>query len=74
MAKSPRDEQMATRDDQERHQRIRQIAARAWLRGSADPDIEIDADAQVSIAADGSGAWVQAWLWVDGEHFAEGSP
>ena len=74
MAKLPRDERTATRDDRERHLRIRQIAARVWLGGSADPDIEIDADAPVSIAADGSGAWVQAWLWVDGEHFAEGSP
>ncbi len=73
MAKSPRDERTARRDDQERHQRIRQTAARVWLGGSADPDIEIDGDASISIAADGSGAWVQAWLWVDGEHFAEGS-
>ena len=60
-------------EDDERYRRIREIAARVWLGHSADPDIEIDADAAVSTAPDGSGAWVQAWLWVDGEHLAEGS-
>jgi hypothetical protein len=74
MANLSRDERTGTRDDEERRLRIRQVAARVWLGRSADPDIEIDADAQVSIAADGSGAWIQAWLWLDGEHFAKGSP
>ncbi len=59
-------------EDKERLDRIRRIAARVWLGGSADPDIEIDADAQVSIAEDGSGAWVQAWLWVASEQLEEG--
>ena len=49
--------------------RIRAAAARVWLGHSADPDIEIDADAKVSIAGDGSGAFVQAWLWVDSGEF-----
>ena len=53
--------------------RIRSVAARLWLGKSADPDIQIDADAEVAIAEDRSGAWVQAWLWVDFEHFAEES-
>ena len=66
-----RDERTALRDDQEHYQRIRRVAARVWLGSSADPDIEIDADAPVSIADDESGAWIQAWLWVDGEHLAE---
>ena len=42
--------------------------------GLADPDIEIDADAKVSIAEDGSGAWVRAWLWVDRHQFERKSP
>ena len=49
--------------------RMRSIAAHLWLGKSADPDIEIDTDAEVAIAEDRSGAWVQAWLWVDAEHF-----
>ena len=73
MANLPRTERTGTGDNEERHLWIRQVAARVWLGRSADPDIEIDADAQVCIASDGSGAWVQAWLWVDGEHFAKGS-
>ncbi len=30
-------------------------------------DLEIDLDAKVSRAEDGSGAWVQAWVWVPAE-------
>ena len=56
-----------THEDEE--ERIRLAAARVWLGKSADPDIEIDSDAKVSIAEDSSGAWVQARLWVDRNQF-----
>ena len=56
-------------DAGESEQRIRRAAARVWLGHSADPDIEFDADARVSIAEDGSGAFVHAWLWVDSGEF-----
>jgi hypothetical protein len=59
---------------QNEEDRIRLAAARVWLGKSGDPDIEIDADAKVSIAEDGTGAWVQAWLWVDHDQFAQESP
>ena len=38
--------------------------------------IEIDADAVVSVPTDGTGdggAWVQAWMWVDGPDEEDGS-
>lgn len=42
---------------------------RYWISRAKDQwlpsdDVNIDADAKVSAAEDGQGAWVQAWLWV----------
>ena len=30
----------------------------------ASEECELDADVAISIAEDGSGAWVRAWVWV----------
>ena len=37
----------------------------AFDQFEGDIDFEIEADAVVSIL-DGTGAWVQAWVWIDG--------
>ncbi len=35
-------------------------------------DVEIDDDAEVSVAGDNCGVWVAAWVWVDCESLATG--
>ena len=32
-----------------------------------DRDIEVDDDAVTSVAEDGTGVWVQAWVWLPAE-------
>jgi hypothetical protein len=34
-------------------------------------DVEIDNDAETSEAEDGTGSWVQAWVWVSAEEAAK---
>lgn len=40
-------------------------AARAQY---ASDDIEVDDNAGISDPEDGSGYWVQAWVWIDSSH------
>lgn len=54
---------------QKQHAHIRDIAATIYKGGGTDPDVEIDEDAEVLKADDGSGAYVQAWLWVDASNY-----
>lgn len=48
------------------------IAARE-IYGDATQDFccDVDSDAEVSVAKDGTGAWVKAWMWVDTEEIVK---
>lgn len=37
---------------------------RAQNLGLFTDELEVDADEKVSVAEDGTGAWVRAWVWV----------
>lgn len=50
-------------NDEARRSRLRGYAAEIW----EDNELNIDDDAKLSEAEDGSGAWVQAWVWIDFE-------
>jgi len=48
--------------------------ARALYAAHSNDDIEVAEGAEVSRAEDGSGAFVQAWLWVAFDADEEGEP
>ena len=37
-------------------------------------DLELDEDVKVSVAEDGSGAWVRAWVWVENPAYDPHAP
>lgn len=41
------------------------VTARKLYANHPDDNIEVDDDALVSRAPDGSGYWVEAWVWVE---------
>lgn len=73
--------QVADEDDRGRHcvsapGEGKRATAREIARARAeyqDIDIEIDDDAKVSRAEDGSGAWVAAWAWLPTINQGEGN-
>lgn len=42
-------------------QELEDLARELWTTD----DVAVDPGAEVSRAEDGTGAWVQAWVWVD---------
>ena len=65
-----RNEERRTRQTRERITRWEDLASlKARYRYAAlvhqrSGELEIDDDAEVSLSADGQGAYVQAWLWI----------
>jgi hypothetical protein len=45
---------------------------RAALEHRRSGEVEIDDDAEVSLGADGQGAYVQAWLWIPKSEIEKG--
>lgn len=60
-------DRLPNEDNEARRERLINAASRLW----GDNELNFDVDAKLSDPEDGSGTWVQAWVWIDFEQYPE---